>query len=171
MPVTIKKPASKTAKPAPKVSLAQKPAAKKALAKVEVTDPTTLDALSDQELADRYGAAQDRVEALKHDPAYAELAQLSEALATRLKQYDKEEEVTIKGKAWVVQASAGRNGIRKVTKPLTVLKYLGSETFAKIASIGVADAEKYLTPEQLASVITDPGRTDSRTIKALYIGG
>lgn len=52
---------------------------------------------------------------------------------------------------------------REITDLEKAIEFLGTETFMKIAKIGLGDLDKYLTPEEVAQVV-ESRRTDARRI-------
>jgi hypothetical protein len=159
MPVTlIKKPAPKT-----KPMVAMPVAANE----VEILEPEKLDL---EELVDQYGRLQDETTAIMANPAFAQLGLIADELKKRLEEYQPDEIVQIVGKQYMLEAGACSLEQRKITDVLKVMTMLGPETFAKIAKVGVADAEKYLVPEQFESVVSVPGFTKNRKINVKYVG-
>lgn len=58
------------------------------------------------------------------------------------------------------------NKVRKIKDMPLAVKYLGVETFLKVAKIGMADVDAYLTPEQQEDVIeVSESKTRSMTLK------
>lgn len=159
MPITISK---------------SKPAKAAALPKVETTLFQEADKLSDEELADAYGTLQDQISALEVNPLYAQFSLVETELKKRLKaEVPSEDTATIQGKHWVLEVGACSKTPRKLLEgaiPL-IQKFLGLETFAKIAKVNISDCEKYLTVEQAEKVInSETSYTENRKIAAKFLG-
>jgi len=146
------------AKPAAPVAVAPVNIHTQALENLEVEDLTI------EQLADRFGTLNDRAAAIMLNPIFAQLEEASKELKARLAEMDDNSEVTIKGAAWLVEAGICAKAPRKIEKPVSVLNFIGPEAFAAIAKVGVADAEKYLTPEQFAEVVSEEKTTKNRKI-------
>lgn len=144
-----------------------KPAPVKALEPVEAVEPTKL---SDEGIADLYGALLDKVEALKLNPLFTQLEVAEKELKQRLLKFGNDETVTITGEHWIVEAGVCGKSPRKILDLPAVAKFVGQEAFLKIAKVGVGDAEKYLTPEQLAKVVSDETYTTNRKIATKFLG-
>lgn len=142
--------------------------------KVEVkieTDPGAIEALPLTRLADLYGELQDKVTALQMDPVFQQFANVQKELKERLAGSLQPTETTvINGKHYDLEVGVSAKSPRAVENKEAVLKMLGLEVFVQVAKIGVTDAQKYLTGEQLASVCNDPGYTDNRKIVAKFKG-
>lgn len=53
----------------------------------------------------------------------------------------------------------------------TIQTMLGAEAFAQLAKVGIGDLEKYLTPDQLVSVVSsDNGYSTKRKIATKFLG-
>lgn len=127
--------------------------------------------MSDEDLADLYGTLQDRAAALMADPTFVRLKEAEDELKARVKDVDPEVGLEIKGKHWLIEMGACSKTPRKVEAPDKVMSFLGATTFYKIAKVTVGDAEKYLTPEQLAAVLSpDVGYTKNRKTTAKFLG-
>lgn len=135
---------------------------------IEVLEP---EKLSDEELVDQYGRLQDQVLALKANPVFTQLELVTKELKERLSKHEPDEIITIIASDYELEAGACKLEARHITDPLKVLKWIGQEAFAKIAKVGVVDAEKYLVPDQFAQVVSTPGFTTNRTITVKYLGG
>jgi hypothetical protein len=157
MPITISK---------GKVKLPTKPVPQKN--EVETLEP---EKLTDEELVDQYGKLQDLTEAMKANPIFAQLQLVQEELQRRLDTHEPDEIIKIIATDYELEAGACALAQRKITDPLKVMAFIGPETFAKIAKIGVADAEKYLVPEQFEQVVSGYGFTKNRKINVKYLGG
>lgn len=144
------------------------------LPKVEpVTEIINLADLTLEQLADRYGELQDKVNAIKMAPEFAQLEEVTKQLQGRLAEYEPTDELAIKGNRWLVEASAcARNNRALANGAIPLLqKMLGAETFGKIAKVNISDVEKYCTPDQAAKVINeDTGYSTKRKITAKHIG-
>lgn len=134
---------------------------------VAEADPTEL---SLEELADRYGDLKDRTDAIMNNPLFGQL-QLTEAeLKKRLEAYEPDEIIQIKGHKFAVEAGACAKEPRKITNVQKVFDMLGAKLFCELVKLTVTDAEKYLTPEQFALVVNEPGFTKNRKITYKHIG-
>jgi hypothetical protein len=157
------------------VTLTKKPAAHKAVPvavpqadnSVEILEPEKLGL---EDLVDQYGRLQDECTAILSNPTFAQFGLVEAELKKRLCEYEPDEIVKITGKEWLLEAGACAMEQRKITDVLKVLTWLGAETFAKIAKVGVADAEKYLVPDQFEKVVSTPGFTKNRKIAVKYVG-
>lgn len=140
---------------------------------VEATTVDTLEPvkLTDEELVDQYGKLQDAVTALQANPVFAQFDMVQEELKSRLALYEPDEIVKVVATDYELDAGACGMEPRKITDVLAVLNFIGKEAFAKIAKVGVSDAEKYLVPDQFAKVVSVPGFTKNRKIKVSYLGG
>jgi uncharacterized small protein (DUF1192 family) len=134
---------------------------------VEVLEP---EKLTVEELADQYGRLQNEIVRLQANPVYAQFALVQEELQKRLEPHEPDEIVKIKGKHYLLEAGACKKIARKVVNVMKVMDWLGTDVFAKIAKVGVSDAEKYLNPEQCSEVMDDPGFSKNRSIKVEYLG-
>jgi len=126
--------------------------------------------MSIEDLADRYGDLEDRLNALKMDPLFAQFSEVDKELKKRLEAYGEKDIVTINGKHWIVEAGACSKAPRQITDVLKVMKFVGTNAFAEIAKVGVSDAEKYLTPDQFSEVVSEEKYTKNRKIVAKYLG-
>lgn len=172
-------PESKPAAPTPK---AEPKAPQKAVSAVLKTKPAEkakpVESASEAEpfdmsleqLADEYASMLDKCQALLLRPELTQLQILETELKERLKAYDKTDAITIKGEHWLVTASACNKAPRKVTNLEAVYKFLGKETFLKLAKVGLTDAEKYLTPDQFSQVTSEEKMTDTRKITTKFLG-
>lgn len=142
-----------------------KPAKK--LAQVEVVEPSEM---SDDDLADLYGSLEDKCQALMADPTFTQFALAKKALQERMDQYGDTDEIKFKGAHWLVNASACSKSPRKVLDNSAVAKFIGQADFMKIAKVSVGDAEKYLTPEQVAKVVSEESYTKNRKVVASFLG-
>lgn len=140
--------------------------------KVEVeTDPGAIEALPLTRLADLYGELQDKVTALQLDPVFQQFANVQKELKERLAASLQPTETTvINGKHYDLEVGVSAKSPRAVEDKEAVLKMLGLEVFVQVAKIGVTDAQKYLTGEQLDSVCNAPGYTGNRKIVAKFKG-
>lgn len=134
---------------------------------VEIIEPSQM---SDEDLADLYGSLDDRCKALLSDPVFAKFGQAAQALQARLDEYEATSEVKVKGAHWLIAASTCSKSPRRVLDNSAVAKMLGQEAFMKIAKVGVGDAEKYLTPEQVAGVVSKESYTKNRKVVASFLG-
>lgn len=152
----------------------QKPKAAPALPKVEplaYVDPAELTL---EQLADKYGELEDRIEAIMMDPAFAQFDEVKKQLAERIKgEMEPTDVATLKGEKWLLEIGAAAKNNRKLKSGAVPLlqKILGAETFAAIAKVNISDVEKYCTPDQAAQVIVeDTGYSDKRKIVSKHIG-
>lgn len=125
-----------------------------------------------EELVDMYGSLKDKCDAAMLDPIFPKFAAVSKELLDRInKEAEVTDEVEITGAHWLVEAGPCAKKPRQVVDVMKIAKYLGQETFYKLAKFSVADADKYLTPEQVAEVI-DPEvvYTANRKIVAKFLG-
>jgi len=144
-----------------------KPKAVAKLAKVEAVEPAKM---GDDALADLYGSLEDRCTALMTDPVFTQFNEAKAELQKRLDQYDSTDEIKIKGAHWLLTAGACSKSPRKILDNGAVAKFLGQESFLKIAKVTVGDAEKYLTPEQVATVVSAESYTKNRKVVASFLG-
>jgi hypothetical protein len=137
---------------------------------VETLEP---EKLTDEELVDQYGKLQDAILALKTNPVFAQFEMVQEELTKRLEVYEPDEIIKVIAIDYELEAGACSLTPRKIVDPLKVLNWIGPDAFAKIAKVGVADAEKYLVPDQFAEVCPEPEPkfTKNRKIKVAYLGG
>jgi hypothetical protein len=126
--------------------------------------------LSVEQLADEYGRLSDELQALEADPRYLRLKEVKEALKEKLSVYEPEDTLTVKGAHWMLDIGACSKSPRKLVDKEATIKYMGKDTFMKLASVSVGDAEKYLTPEQVAKVMSEPAYTENRKITPHYLG-
>lgn len=126
--------------------------------------------LTDEMLADTYGDLEDEIAALMANPVFIRFSETKEELASRMLKFDPQDGIKIKGQHWQVEVGPCGKEPRKVTDPVAVMKFVGAEAFAQIAKVGITDAEKYLTPSQFVQVISTPGYTTNRKVKAKYLG-
>lgn len=159
MPVTLTpaKPKAKVVKNAPAVNANP----------VEVLDPEKMEL---EDLVDEYGKLADTIGAIMANPTFAQFQLVEAELKKRLEAYEPDEIVKVAATDYVLEAGACSMEQRRITDPLKVLTMIGPEAFASIAKVGVADAEKYLVPEQFAAVVSTPGFTKNRKIKVAYKG-
>lgn len=141
-----------------------KPAVKEV---VEAIEPASL---PDGVLADLYGSLEDRCAALMADPIFTRFAEAKAELQKRMDLIGETDEIKIKGDHWLVTASTCSKSPRKVLDNSAVAKMIGQEAFMKIAKVGVGDAEKYLTPEQVALVVSKESYTKNRKVVASFLG-
>lgn len=125
-----------------------------------------------EQLADSYGSLNDQIDALMQNPIFAKFAMVKEELNTRLAaEMEPQDEAELVGTHWLLEISACSKNSRKIKDIGKIAKFLGAETFAKLASIKLSDADKYLTPAQLDEVIdSDTGYGSSRKISPKFIG-
>lgn len=127
-----------------------------------------------EELADRYGAAHDAVTALMLSPKIVQFEQVKAELLDRLKvSLQPEDSAELTGSHWVLEIGpARRNASRLKDGAIPVIRaMLGEETFHNIASVSIANCNKYLTPAQLDQVLdTGTGYSSSRIISPSYLG-
>lgn len=140
--------------------------------KVEVeTDPGSIEAIPLSRLADLYGELQDKINAIQMDPAFQQFANVQKELKERLTASLQPTETTvINGKHYDLEVGVSAKSARVVEDKEAVLGMLGMEVFVQVAKIGVTDAQKYLTGEQLDSVCNAPGYTGNRKIVAKFKG-
>lgn len=153
MAITITK-AKQKAKPAPAPT-------------VEAVEPSEM---SDETLADLYGSLEDQISAIMTNPAFTKFAEAKAELQKRMDTYGSTDEIKIKGEHWLIQAGACSKSPRKVLDNAAVAKMMGQESFMKVAKVGVGDAEKYLTPEQVAKVVSEEVYTKNRKVVASFLG-
>ena len=136
----------------------------------DVVDVTTL---GYEDLADRYGMLEDKVNAVMHNPVFAQFEEVKKELKARLTEYEPTTELEIKGHHWLLDIGASSKNPRKLTEDAVpkLIAMLGIDTFGKIAKVNISDCDKYLTPDQTAEVINeDTGYTGNRKVKASYLG-
>lgn len=175
---TVAPPAPKPKAPTPTPQVAAKVPQKAVLLKTKaplakaaepVTEVEPFD-MSLEELADEFASMQDKCQAIMLRPEFTKLNLLETELKERLKAYDKTDSVTIKGEHWLVVANACSKSPRKVVNTEAVYKFLGKETFLKLAKIGLTEAEKYLTPDQFVQVASEETLSDNRKITTKFLG-
>lgn len=153
----------------------QKKTAEKAVESlVPAQEEKTLDQLSEEELADLYGSLNDQLEALKMNPAFAKFDAVSKELSKRLaEQLEPLDCGSITGKHWELEIGVAAANPRKIKDGAihSIQTMLGASTFAQLAKVGIGDLEKYLTPEQLVSVVSsDNGYSSKRKITTKFLG-
>lgn len=153
----------------------QKKTAEKAVESlVPAQEEKTLDQLSEEELADLYGSLNDQLEALKMNPAFAKFDAVSKELSKRLaEQLEPLDCGSITGKHWELEIGVAAANPRKIKDGAihSIQTMLGASTFAQLAKVGIGDLEKYLTPEQLDSVVSsDNGYSSKRKITTKFLG-
>ena len=136
----------------------------------ETTTAVEPSEMTPEQLADAYGSLQDKLEALRMNPLFAQFEEVAEEVKKRMEAYEKTDTVAFKGKHWIIEAGACAKAPRKITDPLAVANFLGAETFAKVAKVGVSDAEKYLTPDQFSKVVSEETYTSNRKITSKFLG-
>lgn len=134
---------------------------------VEVVEPAEM---PDEDLADLYGSLEDRCSALMADPVFTRFAEAKAELQKRMDLVGETDELKIKGAQWLVTAGVCSKSPRKVLDNGSVAKMVGQEAFMKIAKVSVGDAEKYLTPEQVATVVSKESYTKNRKVVASFLG-
>lgn len=134
----------------------------------------TLEQMSEEELADLYGSLDDQLNALKMNPVFAKFDAVSKELSKRLaEQIEPLDSGSISGKHWELDIGVAASNPRKIKDGAisTIQTMLGAAAFAKLAKVGIGDLEKYLTPEQLESVlVSDPGYSTKRKISVKFLG-
>lgn len=144
------------------------------LPKVEALTYVDPAELTLEQLADKYGELEDRIEAVMMDPAFAQFEEVKKQLATRIKdEMEPTDVATLKGDKWLLDIGAAAKNSRKLKAGAvkTLQKMLGAETFGLIAKVNISDVEKYCTPDQVTQVIeSDTGYSDKRKIVAKHIG-
>lgn len=136
--------------------------------------PKSVGELSLSELADLYGSLEDQCNAAMMNPVFARFDEAKKELAKRIAaEMEPEDSGTLSGEKWVLEIGAAAKNPRSIKEdgiPL-IQGFLGIETFGKIAKVGLADLDKYLTPEQLALVVsTDNGFSAKRKIACSFKG-
>lgn len=152
MPITITK--TKAAKP-------------NKLAPVEKEEP---EKLSDEDLADLYGSLEDKAEAAMQSPVFVQFREAKAELQKRLDTFEHDDEVKFKGSHWIVTAGVCSKSPRKILDNGAVAKFMGKEDFMKVAKVSVGDAEKYLTPDQVAVVVSKEEFTKNRKVVSSFLG-
>jgi hypothetical protein len=151
--------------------------------KLQVTKPLTIEAENSinlidpvemdlEELADSYGALNDRCNALLADPVFIQFDEVKKEFIERLvKGYEPTDALQIKGKHWLLEIGPSAKNPAKLNDLPSAMKMLGQEVFNKIAKVNLGDLTKYLNPEQYAKVVnTDTGYSKSRKIVSKYLG-
>lgn len=127
-----------------------------------------------EELADLYGSLEDQVNAAMMNPVFARFEEAKKELAKRLKdEMEPEDSGELSGQHWVLEIGAAAKNSRALKEGAvaTIQGFLGVEVFGKIAKVGLADLDKYLTPEQLSAVVDeDTGYSSKRKITCSYKG-
>lgn len=123
-----------------------------------------------EQLADSYGDLQDKIAALMNDPIFAKFKLVETALKAKLAEYPVDVGLNITGAHWMLEVGPCSKSPRKVEDVAAVAQMLGQTTFMKLASIGIGDAEKYLTPEQVSKVVSKEKYTANRKIVSKYLG-
>lgn len=134
---------------------------------VEAIEPSKM---SDEALADLYGSLEDKCAALMSDPVFVKFQLAKEELQSRLNDMEATSVAKITGTHWLLDIGTCSKSPRKILDNAAVASFLGQETFAKIAKVSVADAEKYLTPEQVAKVVSEDAYTKNRKITSSFLG-
>lgn len=141
--------------------------------KVEVS-LNTLDGLQEvplNELVDLYGRFNDEVTALELHPAFHNFKKVSEELKLRLNTvFDLGDSGSLQGKHYDLQFGASGKKARVIEDKAKVLELLGPDAFVALAKIGITDAQKYLTGEQLSAVCSEPELSGVRKISVAYKG-
>jgi hypothetical protein len=149
--------------------------ATKAVNKVDDSEAILLankDELTDEQLADLYGTLQDRAEAIRTNPVFVQLAEVSKLLLDRVDAAaEPSDTVELSGDHWVLEIGACSRNSADITSIQKVRDMLGEETFMKLAKITLTDLKKYLNPEQLDTVLeTETGYKKGRKIVAKFKG-
>lgn len=152
------------------ITITKAKAAPKAKAKADAIEAVEPSGLSDEQLADLYGSLEDRVAALMTNPVFTQFKEAKDELQKRLDTYEHDDEVKMKGEHWLVAAGTCSKSPRKVLDNALVAKFMGQEAFMKVAKVGVGDAEKYLTPEQVEQVVSEEAFTKNRKITSSFLG-
>lgn len=122
-----------------------------------------------QLLAAQYAQLDDKVTALKADPAFAQLDEVKAKLLDALKSnYDDQETGTINLPTGTLDFSACSKEPRKVIDNEAVFDLLGKDAFVKLAKIGVTDAAKYLSGTQIDGVCNEVGYTKTRKLTVKF---
>lgn len=147
-------------------------------AEKQVSKPESLSVAQDltntplEDLADLYGSLEDKVKALSMNPIYQQFEALKKELAARLKTaMGPTDTAVISGKHWDLEVGVAASNPRKVKDVMAIQSMVGIETFCQIAKVNISDVDKYLTPEQVASVVdSDTGYSDKRKLVAKFKG-
>lgn len=134
---------------------------------VALDDPSEM---TDSQLADLYGSLQDQITALGSNPIFARFEEAKEAVKNRLNDMAPTDSAVIKGEHWKLEIGGCNKAPRKILDMEACMTYIPKAQFAKIAKIGVTDAEKYLTPEQFESVVSEDAYTLNRKITPVFMG-
>lgn len=156
MPITITKPKETT-----KVKSVE----------VELPKEKTLDEMSDEELADHYGALHDQTNAIMESPAFHHFDLAAKELAKRIKaQVEPSDGAELSGAKFTLEIGACAKKPRQVSNMPLLASLLGTK-FVELASVRLSDVDKYLTPEQQVQVVnSDTGYGESRKIIVKYHG-
>lgn len=131
--------------------------------------PTSL-----EELADLYGTLNDQKEALMASPVFAKFAQVKTELLNRLSaEIEPADGAELRGNHWLLEVSPASKKSRTLREGAAkkIETFLGTELFHKLAKVTVVDCEKYLTPDQVAQVLSaNDSYTNTRTIKLSFLG-
>lgn len=120
------------------------------------------------EIADDYGSLLKKRNELLSDPVFLRFEETERLLKARLmRDFRPDCLIEIRGSKWTLTIGPATKVARQITSILAVFKMLGQKTFMKLAKISLGDLQRYLTPEQLDAVLTQPDEyTDRRDIKA-----
>jgi hypothetical protein len=138
-----------------------------ALAAVEAVEPSEM---SDEDLADLYGSLEDQCTAALAAPIFTKFGEAKAELQKRLDNYEHDDEIKMKGAHWLVAAGVCSKSPRKVLDNAKVAKLMGTEAFMAVAKVGVGDVEKYLTPDQVTTVVSKESFTKNRKVTASFLG-
>ena len=122
--------------------------------------------MSLEELADKYAELSAKAEKIleKAKPINLEISEIQKAIMERVdSQIEPTEKMVVKASTvWVEIGEKAKS--RTITDMEKVVELFGTETFLKVAKVGLADIDKYLTPEQIALCVSEE-KTGRRSIK------
>lgn len=126
--------------------------------------------VSFEELVDIYGDLKQYVTAITPDPAIAQLSKIeAKILELAAVQLEQDEEAEIVAERWKATIGACAKESRKLEDLSTFKKIVGDDVFMKLAKINVTDVDKYLTPEQVSNVLSEPAYTTKRRLSVKAI--
>lgn len=156
------------------LTVTKKPVEAPKLDKAQADAPQSIaiEAMTIEQLADRYGDLQDKVAALMANPLIAQLEEVTKELQARIaEELSPEDAAVIKGDHWALDVSAAAKSPAKIKNMPLLATYLGQKTFMELASVKLTDVKKYCTPDQVSEVLDEAtGFTSRRKITPKFMG-
>jgi len=142
------------------------------MSKVNLLDLQTLD---EAILVDTFGRLHDEIQAIPVDPRVNQLALVQTEIRRRITALDAKPQMSLKfgGKHWLLDISACSKNSRALLPDAArkVHEMLGDSGFYPLVKLNLSDLDKYLTPDQVALVVTsDTGFSSNRKITPIYLG-